>query len=83
MSRMHYTESMIPKSMRVHVRYLTERRDPLCMHRWITIAKLLDNETDAVLAEGVSMCSQLDNPSRKIGRAIAVGRALKAYFASD
>ncbi len=45
---------------------------------WYTRAVLLDSN-GADVAQGVAECSHRDNPSKKIGRAIAVGRALKSY----
>lgn len=47
--------------------------------RYYTFARLIDRETQEVLAEGDALCSYKDTPSRKLGRAIAHNRALKAY----
>jgi len=70
-----YKETNLPAGTYVHVRYFKElRKSP-----WLTIAQLRSDVNDEVLSQGSSTCSQRDNPVRKIGRAIAVGRALKAY----
>jgi len=78
-------EANLPKHLRVHVVHLHEgnvSRNQLkkighTNARYVTIARLLDDDT--VVAEGLSACSQKDNPSRKIGRAVAIGRALASY----
>lgn len=46
--------------------------------RYYTFARVIDRDTQEVLAEGDALCSYKDTPSRKLGRAIAHNRALKA-----
>jgi len=45
--------------------------------REVTVCLITDNKKD-VIARGVAVCSDLDQPSKKRGRAIALGRALDA-----
>jgi len=81
MSRAKYIESNVPKNTFIRVHYLTQGRVkgmPNDIKR-ITIASLVDSITGNKLAEATSFCAGNDNDSRKIGRAIAVGRALKDY----
>lgn len=47
--------------------------------RYYTVANVVDRETLQVVAAGDALCSYKDTPSRKVGRAIAHNRALKAY----
>jgi endonuclease YncB( thermonuclease family) len=49
------------------------------MPRYYTVARVIDRDTMEVVAEGDALCSYKDTPSRKLGRAIAHNRALKAY----
>ncbi len=72
MSRPKYKETNIPKGIRLQVRY---HRGPL----WFTFCRLYDEGSGALLSHGQARCSKQDNPNKKIGRAIAVGRALKRY----
>lgn len=67
-----YKEKDVPDYLRVHVRYNR-------CERWQTYCRLYD-EDDNLVAWGAAFCSARDNPVRKIGRAIAVGRALKKYW---
>ena len=77
---MRYTESNVPEHLRVQVVHRPPRRRK---DRYQTYAMLRDRETDALLAIGHSKCSREDAPSRKVGRAVAVGRALKSYFKEE
>lgn len=47
--------------------------------RYYTFARVINRETQEVVAEGDALCSYKDTPSRKLGRAIAHNRAIKAY----
>jgi hypothetical protein len=54
----------------------------------ITVCLLVGDEADKnfngyVFARGVACCSDKDNFSKRIGRAIAVGRAKKALFSGN
>ena len=44
---------------------------------YVTVVKFLDDET--IVAKATAQCNHLDAPSRKRGRDIAIGRALKQY----
>lgn len=67
-----YIEANIPDSLRAEVRYL---RGPV----WVTSCHLVEDKSGKVLASGTAVCSKKDQPCRKIGRAIAIGRALQKY----
>ncbi len=81
------TEANVPEHLRVHVVYLFKGRLSKNQLKkigktntgYVTIAKLFTREGGRLVAEGRASCSQTDNPSRKVGRAVAVGRALTAY----
>jgi len=82
MSRLKYTESNVPKNTYIRVHYLTQGKVqgmPSNVKR-VTIATLKHSISGKKLSEGVSFCDNKDNDNRKIGRAIAVGRALKDYM---
>ena len=42
-----------------------------------TVARIIDRTTESVVGFGYSWCGHKDAPSRKIGREVAVGRAMK------
>lgn len=71
MPRPKYNEANVPDGIKVRVRYLTDQR-------WYTSCHLVQGVK--VVAVGSAICSYSDNPNRRIGRAIAVGRALKSYM---
>ena len=48
---------------------------------YATTATIKNEETGVILAVGIARCSKRDNPSRKVGREVAGGRALKAWQA--
>lgn len=48
-------------------------------HPYVTIAVALD-EYDEVIARAEACCSKKDNPNRKRGREIAVGRLVKELY---
>ena len=82
-----YTEKNIPDGLFVKVRHYNERNSDSLNKlgiKWYTEAYLCERGEDkhsyTALSCGLSSCSLKDNPSRKIGRAIAVGRALKNYY---
>jgi len=82
MSRVKFTEGNLPLRVRVSVQYIQPSHVvgmPKDMKR-MTIATLIDRSTNELLAKAVSVCNNRDNDNRKIGRAIAVGRAYKVWF---
>jgi hypothetical protein len=56
------------------------RIGPNASVRYVTVAFVYPEGGNRPIAEGYAMCSCKDNPSRKIGRAIAVGRCFKDYW---
>lgn len=76
---MKYTEKNVPQSLQVRVQH--SRKHP--RYRWVTHCELIDRYSGRVTARATAHCAPQDNPSRKIGRAIAVGRALKSYFEDE
>ena len=75
-----YTEKDVPSSLRLRVRYITRLRGGMeDLPKWQTQARLLDRETNTLVAMGIAECGDKDTPSKKIGRAIAIGRALLEY----
>lgn len=44
----------------------------------ITVCLLVDMKTREVVSRGVAICSPLDHPTKRVGRGIAYGRALRA-----
>jgi hypothetical protein len=82
-----YTEANIHPSLRLRVHHQkepvwnAERGDWDWHYNGVTVAHLYDRQTDRLMGEGIAACRlSVDMPSRKIGRAIAVGRALKDYY---
>lgn len=86
---MKKTEANVPEHLRVHVVYLFEGRLSKSQLKkvgrtrtnYVTVAKLFTREGDRLVGEGIAACSTNDNPSRRVGRAVAVGRALASYQA--
>jgi len=74
MSRRNYKESGIPENLYVQVRY-DKGKD-----FWRTFATIKRRDNDDPVAMASSFCNPKDNPNRKIGRAIAIGRAMKKYW---
>ncbi len=72
MPRRKYTEANIPDGMKAEVRYLKGQV-------WVTSCHLVEIVSDRIVAHGTAICSPKDQPVRKIGRAMAIGRALKQY----
>lgn len=71
MRRLKYNEANVPDGIKVRVRYT--KGQP-----WHTSCHLVQGAK--LVAVGHSSCSIKDQPTRRIGRAIAVGRALKMYM---
>ncbi len=84
MNRIRFVESNVPENIRIHVHYVTRYRggpfqsDQL--PKWQTSCTLIDRESGHVVAYHQAHCNEDDQPVRKIGRAIAVGRAFKSYW---
>lgn len=81
--RPRYTESNVPKNLRVHVVHLHQGNSSKSERHgypYATICTLVDRTTKEALACGYTFCSKKDTPNRKTGRMVAVGRALKAYY---
>lgn len=81
---MKYVESNLPEGLRLRVNYITRcrarsKREETLLPKWLTVAVISDEKTNRQLAVASASCGPHDNPNRKIGRAIAVGRALKKY----
>jgi len=82
-----FVESNVPEHLRVCVTYLYEGRVSKSQLKkigqtktsYVTLARLKDPDGN-VVSEGQSACSSKDCPSRRIGRAVAVGRALAEYY---
>lgn len=75
-----YVEANVPKNFDVHVTHLhsgNSTRRQRKGHEYMTIAKLVD-PMGRIVSMGVAQCSRKDSPSRKVGRSVAIGRALKA-----
>lgn len=75
-----YTEKDIPENIRVVVRHFhsgNSSKNKRHGKQMRTIADLLDLKTGLILARGKAECHKGESPSRKIGRQVAIGRALK------
>ncbi len=72
MKRRKFTEANIPVGLIALVRY--DRGD-----RFVTYCKLVHKESMGTVATGHAICSLSEQPCKKIGRAIAIGRALRFY----
>lgn len=76
-------------------RTFTERYIPIGVTAWFhhlrdedrvifeTTCDLIDDSTDKILVRGRAKVSPRDNPNKKIGRAISLGRALKEYYTGE
>ena len=72
----------VPKGLTVRLHHMhrgNSSRSKRHGHEYVTRAVLFDTETGMRLTQGMAFCARGDTPSRKLGRDIAVGRALKAY----
>lgn len=79
MSKRKFTEKHVPKGVTPKFSHLRNEDRTI----FETICVLIDNSSGAILARGRSRVSPRDNPSKKIGRAISVGRAMKKFTASQ
>lgn len=84
---MKYVEENVPSHLKVKVVHLHEgcvsrnqlKRIGRTNTKYVTICKLV-NDKDEVVSVGISACSPKESPTRQVGRAVAVGRALAMYF---
>lgn len=86
---MRFNESLLPEGYRIQVVHLHPgntsgnqlKKYGKTNAKYVTICKLFDEHKDAwntvPIAIGVAACSRKDNPSRQLGRQIAVGRAMQ------
>lgn len=51
--------------------------------RWSTLCEIRQRSNDVAVVSEISNCHPADQPVRKIGRAIAVGRAIKRFENHD
>lgn len=76
-----YVESNIPEHYKVSVTHLhagNSSRKQRKGHTYNTIARLIDKDTDRIVGFGESYCSRRETPSRKVGRSVAIGRAMRS-----
>jgi hypothetical protein len=52
-------------------------------HSWETEALVVHRDSGAIVFDSWSYCSKNDNPNRKIGRAIAVGKLAKKLWLQE
>lgn len=80
--RIKFTENNIPSSLALRVTYLTPEKVPGLPRgvKRITVARLFDKTSGKIVAEHASYCHERDNDNRKIGRAVAVGKAFKIWY---
>lgn len=71
---MKFVESNVPEGIKVFVRRFTDNGE------YVTKCELIEEQSNAIVCAAESRCHPNDNPNRRIGRAIAVGRAIKTYF---
>lgn len=79
----HFTEDAVPQHLKLVVCHLHDGNSDKHDRRgckYATIAKLFNKEDGDLIAQGEAYCSERDVPSRKVGRMVAVGRALKEYY---
>lgn len=87
--RSRLVEVLLPQYIRARVRYYHEGNSSDIQRQhiasvqgghspsYVAECRLVDINRNRCIGYGVSACSPKDNPSRKIARAIAVGRAMK------
>lgn len=73
MKRRRFTEPNIPTHLKTIIRYDRGAR-------FVTYCKLVHKESMGIVATGEAVCSLKEQPCKKIGRAIAIGRALHFYY---
>ena len=79
MSKRTFTARYIPKGVTPRFYHLRDRNQVI----FETVCDLVDDDSKSTLATARSRVSPKDNPCKKIGRAISLGRALKFYYSED
>jgi hypothetical protein len=85
---MKYIEANVPDCLYTNVVYLHEgivsknklKKIGHTNTKYVTICKLIDKISGEVMAQGQASCSPCESPTRSVGRAVAVGRALAQYM---
>ena len=75
-------ESNLPPEVRVHVVHLHKGNSSRSQRRgkeFVSIARLYGKNNE-LLGQGKAMCSVHDNPTRRVGRQVAVGRAMSNMY---
>ncbi len=83
MSTKQYNTQLISKDIIINIKHLhsgNTSKNKRHGKPMVTIARVVSKDTGAVLSKGTAYCSKEDTPSRKIGRELAVGRALETYL---
>lgn len=87
--RQFIEENLDPTQYRVQVRHFHQGNSSPAIrstvdssghkyyHDYMTLARIYDRNSNMLLTEGRSYCSERDNPCRQTGRAVAVGRAMR------
>lgn len=81
-----YTEQNVPKNLIVKVNHFHNGNSSKRMRHgkdYLTRCQLIDRETGELMGYGTAECHKGEAPRREVGRAVAVGRALKDYFVSE
>lgn len=81
-----FTENNVPSHYDIHVRHFhsgNSTRTARKGHKYHTVCTVRDKTTKKILGIGRSWCSKSDTASRGLGRAVAVGRALKQATISE
>ena len=76
MKRRKFTEAHIPTHLKAIVRYQRGTQ-------FVTYCKLVHKESDGIVASAHAVCGKKEQPNKKIGRAIAIGRALHFYYSGN
>ena len=76
----HLTENNLPKHVKVVLKHFhkgNSSRSARKGHPYMTLCQLYDRSTHLLIGHGESHCSNKDLPNRRIGRHVAIGRAMK------
>lgn len=78
-------EANVPVECSLRVVHLHEGNSSKRQRRgasFLTIAKLIDHQGE-VVSIGYAQCRSTDVPNRRVGRHVAVGRALKNFYSEN